>query len=142
MRCKPFLKIGLRLFNQIIYNVLTDLLGFARKMEYFCSKIFMYWLLAFLFHLQIGSASHYANSLEGNKTYSGDVFHQHMATAAHRTLPMGSLVLVVNPKNDKWIIVRINDRMGRSNHIIDLTTYGSKTLGFRGRTKVHIYRLL
>ncbi len=87
-----------------------------------------------------GSASYYHNKFEGRKTSTGEVFRQSGYTAAHRKLPLGTKVKVTNLSNGKQVIVRINDRMGRSNHQIDLTTAAAKDLGFvrAGHTKVSI----
>ncbi len=75
-----------------------------------------------------GKASWYGPGLNGNKTASGEVFDMYGMTAAHKTLPFGSIVLVTNQNNGKSVVVRINDRgpfvKGR---IIDLT-YGSTYL--------------
>lgn len=85
------------------------------------------------FKVQKGTASYYALKFNGRKTYSGEVLHNDSLTAAHRFLPMGTLVKVTNIKNDSSIVVRINDRMGKSNHIIDLTQGGAKKLNFLGK---------
>lgn len=55
-------------------------------------------------------ASYYANMFQGRTTSNGEIFDQKKLTAAHRTLPFGSIVKVTNPKNLKSVIVRINDR--------------------------------
>jgi rare lipoprotein A len=57
-----------------------------------------------------GIASIYADKFEGRKTASGEVFSQALATAAHRTIPFGSLLLVRNEVSKRYIIVQINDR--------------------------------
>ncbi|MBG9376190.1 septal ring lytic transglycosylase RlpA family protein [Panacibacter sp. DH6] len=69
-----------------------------------------------------GKASYYADKFEGRPTASGATFHQRKLTAAHKTLPFGTKVKVVNLANGKSVKVRINDRgpfvQGR---IIDLS---------------------
>lgn len=57
-----------------------------------------------------GSASYYAAKFHGRRTASGETFDNSDMTAAHRTLPFGSLVRVSNPANGKTVVVRINDR--------------------------------
>ncbi|MDT4847406.1 rlpA: rare lipoprotein A [compost metagenome] len=57
-----------------------------------------------------GKASYYGARHHGKKTASGERFDQHALTAAHRSLPFGSRVLVTNLRNDKSVVVRINDR--------------------------------
>ena len=63
------------------------------------------------------------------RTASGERFNMHEYTAAHKTLPFGSLVRVTNLKNNRSIVVRINDRgpfgWGR---VIDLSYAGAKAL--------------
>jgi len=71
---------------------------------------------------QRGLASYYADKYQYRATASGELFDQSAMTAAHRSLPFGTRVKVINIKNGKYAIVRINDRgpfvQGR---IIDLS---------------------
>jgi rare lipoprotein A len=82
-----------------------------------------------------GVASVYAYA--GGKTASGERANPHALTAAHRTLPFGTMVKVTNKRNGQTVFVRINDRgpfvRGR---IIDLTPAAARTLGFGGLTPV------
>ncbi|MGK9064515.1 septal ring lytic transglycosylase RlpA family protein [Stutzerimonas chloritidismutans] len=57
-----------------------------------------------------GKASFYGNQHHGKKTANGERFDQGALTAAHRTLPFGTQVRVVNTRNGKSVVVRINDR--------------------------------
>ena len=59
---------------------------------------------------QVGKASWYGRAFQHHKTASGEPYDMHDFTAAHRTLPLGSWVRVTNLKNDKSVMVRINDR--------------------------------
>ena len=59
---------------------------------------------------ETGLASYYADKYQGRATASGEPFNQYAKTAAHKTLPFGTLVKVINLNNGKYIIVRINDR--------------------------------
>ena len=61
-------------------------------------------------HLGDGEASFYGNELAGNRTASGERFNPAALTAAHRTLPLGTQLLVTNKANGKSVVVRINDR--------------------------------
>lgn len=67
-------------------------------------------------------ASYYAGKFQNRKTASGELLNNNSMTAAHKTLPFGTEVIVKNLKNGKSVKVRINDRgpfiKGR---IIDLT---------------------
>jgi rare lipoprotein A len=55
-------------------------------------------------------ASWYGNYYHGKKTASGEVFNMYDFTAAHRTLPFGTRLRLINPANNKEVEVRINDR--------------------------------
>lgn len=74
---------------------------------------------------QIGRASWYGKRFHGRKTASGERYNMFQFTAAHKALPLGSLVKVTNLRNGLWVVVRINDR-GPIPHsrIIDLS-YGA-----------------
>jgi rare lipoprotein A len=76
-----------------------------------------------------GKASYYGARHHGNKTASGERFDQYALTAAHRSLPFGTRVRVTNLRNDKQVVVRINDRgpyaRGR---IIDLSYKAAEQL--------------
>jgi rare lipoprotein A len=84
---------------------------------------------------QSGVASVYA--YRGGRTASGETVNPSSLTAAHRTLPFGTKVLVTNIRNSKTVIVRINDRgpfiKGR---VIDITPVAATTLGFSGLARV------
>jgi rare lipoprotein A len=93
---------------------------------------------------QTGSASFYANKFHGRRTSSGEIFKQDNLTAAHKTLPFGTLVKVVNLSNDSIVIVKINDRLGKSSSsLIDLSLKAAKQLDFVrfGRAKVKVESL-
>lgn len=57
-----------------------------------------------------GYASYYGKEFHGKKTASGEVFDMYRLTAAHRTLPLGTICRVTNLDNHKSVIVKINDR--------------------------------
>ena len=59
---------------------------------------------------ETGKASYYADKYQSRPTASGELFNQFAKTAAHKTLPFGSYVRVVNLANGKSVLVRINDR--------------------------------
>jgi|SRR5699024_2760085 len=60
--------------------------------------------------IESGEASYYHNKYRGRKTSSGEKFRQYKRTAAHKNLPFGTKVKVINLKNGKKTRVRINDR--------------------------------
>lgn len=57
-----------------------------------------------------GIASYYGNEFHGRKTANGERYDKHDLSAAHRTLPFGTMVRVRNVANDRSVVVRINDR--------------------------------
>jgi rare lipoprotein A len=79
---------------------------------------------------QVGKASWYGRVFQYHRTASGEPYDMNDFTAAHRTLPLGSWVKVTNLKNDRSVMVRINDRgpIMRS-RIIDLSYGAAKMLG-------------
>jgi rare lipoprotein A len=78
-------------------------------------------LLTFSFD-QEGVASWYGPAFHGRKTANGEIFNTNDYTAAHKTLPFGSIVKVVSLINGREVIVRINDRGPYSSgRIIDLS---------------------
>ncbi len=69
-----------------------------------------------------GKASYYSKDFEGRITFNGEIFSNRKLTAAHKTLPMGTIVRVTNLANGRSIDVRINDRGPYTGgRIIDLT---------------------
>jgi rare lipoprotein A len=69
-----------------------------------------------------GLAAYYSNRLNGRKTASGQVFDQNAFTGAHPTLPFGTKVKVTNTKNNRSVVVRINDRgPTQPGRVIDLS---------------------
>ncbi len=90
---------------------------------------------------EIGIASWYGEQFRNRYTADGEVFDMAMASAAHKTLPLPSLVEVTNLANGKTLVVRVNDRgpfvEGR---VIDLSRAAAAELGFVGAgvTKVRV----
>jgi rare lipoprotein A len=60
--------------------------------------------------ISVGRASYYSNKFQNRKTANGEKYDKNELTAAHRSLPFGSLIQVTNLKNNKSVVVRINDR--------------------------------
>lgn len=90
---------------------------------------------------QVGKASWYGRIFHNKKTASGELYDMHDFTAAHRSLPLGSWVKVTNLKNDKSVMVRINDRGPVvKNRILDLSYGAAMILGLRdtGVAKVRL----
>src|SRR4030088_1284034 len=107
-------------------------------------KLFATFVASLMFvgtaHAESGIASVYA--YRGGKTASGQRANPAQLTAAHKSLPFGTKVKVVNKKNGRSVVVTINDRgpfvRGR---IIDLTPAGSRALGFSGLAPVTVARM-
>lgn len=75
-------------------------------------------------------ASYYGKGFEGRPTASGERFNSERLTAAHRTLPFGTIVKVTNAATGKSVKVRINDRGPfHGNREIDLSTAAARQLG-------------
>jgi len=93
---------------------------------------------------EIGMASWYGRDFHGRRTSNGEIYNMYKKTAAHKTLPMGTMLLVKNLENGRKTIVRVNDRgpfvRGR---IIDLSYKTAKQLGVvaNGTAKVQITAL-
>ena len=84
---------------------------------------------------QTGIASVYS----GEQTANGEYAYASALTAAHRTLPFGTMVRVTNIQTDRSVVVRINDRgpyiRGR---VIDLTPAGARAIGSSGLAPVRL----
>ena len=93
-------------------------------------------------HDQAGMASWYGPGLHGRRTASGERFDQYALTAAHPSLPFGTLVCVLSPNNGKSVVVRINDRGPFSKkRIIDLSKGAAQALEMSGLRAVELWRL-
>ncbi|MGZ5515190.1 MAG: septal ring lytic transglycosylase RlpA family protein [Candidatus Aminicenantales bacterium] len=83
--------------------------------------------------VEIGLASWYGQEFHGRPTSSREVFDMNDLTAAHKTLPFGTYLMVTNLENDRSVVVRINDRgpfvRGRT---IDLSYAAARVLGMVG----------
>jgi len=92
-------------------------------------------------YVESGVASWYGPGFHGRRTANGETFDQNTVTAAHRTLPLPTMVRVTNLENGRSLKVRVNDRGPFANgRIIDLSRRGAQLLGFerRGTAKVRV----
>jgi rare lipoprotein A len=94
---------------------------------------------------EVGLASWYRAPYKGRKAANGQVFDDRARTAAHRTLPMGSLIKVTNLKTDESSAMRITDRGPFvDDRIIDLTIASAKATGVywpgSARVRVDVYQ--
>lgn len=87
----------------------------------------------------VGIASFYHDKFHGRRTANQEIFDQSKFTAAHKTLPFGTKLLVKNLSNDKEVIVVINDRGPFiKNRVLDLSRAAAEELDFikKGLQKV------
>ena len=97
-------------------------------------------------YTRTGVASWYGkrHGFHGKKTANGDIYNKEMLTAAHKTLPLPSLVKVTNRENGKSVIVLVNDRGPFAhNRVIDLSERAAARIGMRhkGAAKVRLQYL-
>ncbi|MBU3933665.1 MAG: septal ring lytic transglycosylase RlpA family protein [Candidatus Omnitrophica bacterium] len=92
-------------------------------------------------YAQVGVASWYGEEFRGKKTANGEIYDPDKLTAAHRSLPFGTVVKVTDMSNNRQVIVRINDRGPyKRGRIIDLSQAAARELGMvkKGLAKVKI----
>ncbi len=83
---------------------------------------------------QVGTASWYGRDFDGKPTASGETYNMFELTAAHPTLPLGTLVKITNLRNRRAVVVRINDRGPVvDDRIIDVSYSAAKVLNFQSR---------
>jgi rare lipoprotein A len=86
-----------------------------------------------------GYASYYAKRFEGRRTTSGQRYHPEKMTAAHQSLPLGTVVRVVNQATSQEVHVTVNDRCARKPYpFIDLSRAAAKKIGLWGKGKVKV----
>jgi len=86
-----------------------------------------------------GVASWYGDKFHGKPTATGEIYDMHDLTAAHKTLPLNSMLFVTNIENGKTLMVRLNDRgpfIGE--RIIDLSKASAEALGITGLGNVRV----
>ena len=87
-------------------------------------------------YYEVGIASWYGPNFHGKLTANGEIFNQYDITAAHKTLPLPSIVKVINLENKREIILRINDRGPFVvDRIIDLSLKSAQLLGIKNKDK-------
>lgn len=90
---------------------------------------------------EVGIASWYGSDFHNKKTANGEKYDMNTLTAAHRTLPLPSIVRVTNLENGRSLILRVNDRGPYAkNRIIDISKRGAQLLGYQtqGTAKVRV----
>lgn len=92
-------------------------------------------------YVEEGVSSWYGPTFHGKSTANGETYDMMDLTAAHRTLPMPSVVRVTNMENGRSLVVRVNDRGPFArNRIIDVSKRAAQLLGFheQGTTRVRV----
>lgn len=80
---------------------------------------------------EVGYASYYAHRFDGRRTAYGERYNEGDLTAAHPSLPPGTMVRVTNLENDRKVVLRINDRgPWRRDRVIDVSYAAARALGF------------
>ena len=100
---------------------------------------------SFLNAQEIGNATFYNKKMKGHHTSDGGKYHPDSLTCAHLTYPLGTLLKVRNPKNEKEVIVKVTDRGPHSRRlIIDLSYRAAKELDIvrAGIAQVELTKLL
>lgn len=93
---------------------------------------------------QTGVASWYGRDFHGKKTANGETYNMHAMSAAHKTLPLPTMVRVTNLDNGRAIVVRVNDRGPFvKSRIIDLSYAAARALGYdrKGTARVRVQAL-
>lgn len=84
--------------------------------------------------VETGVASWYGPNFHGRKTANGETYDMNAVSAAHKTLPMNTYLLVKNLENDREIVVRVNDRGPfAKDRIIDLSKGAAEKIGMIGK---------
>jgi rare lipoprotein A len=90
---------------------------------------------------EVGTASWYGEDFHAKRTANGEKYDMNTLTAAHRTLPLPSIVRVTNLENGRSLVLRVNDRGPYAKErIIDISKRGAQLLGYqtKGTTKVRV----
>lgn len=92
-------------------------------------SLFLLLSVTVAFAQQTGKATYYSSKLKGRHTSDGTRYHPDSLTCAHRTYPLGTILMVRNPKNDQRVIVKVTDRGPFHKRLmIDLSYSAAKTL--------------
>ncbi|MDF9393696.1 MULTISPECIES: septal ring lytic transglycosylase RlpA family protein [Methylococcus] len=81
----------------------------------------------------VGLASYYSDRFHGRRTASGERYNRDALTAVHNSFPFGTLLRVTNLRNQRSVLVRVNDRSShRHGRLLDLSKRAARELGFIG----------
>lgn len=95
-----------------------------------CLVVFVFMVcVTHLLGQEVGNATFYHPKFQGNRTSDGGTYHKDSMTCAHKTYPLGTLLLVKNPRNGKEVIVKVTDRGPFSRRLmIDLSYRAAEAL--------------
>lgn len=134
------LAMGLAVLGLVVITVRTE----ARQPAWFKSQAtkdpsFASFVPLPLGHPQFGLASWYGSEFQGVATASGEPYDMNRLTAAHRTLPLGSTILVTNLRNHKSLLLKVNDRGPNiGGRLLDVSKAAARRLGFSGAGLVRV----
>ncbi len=103
--------------------------------------LILIWTFTAVLAQESGYASFYSKRMHGRHTSNGDKYHNDSLTCAHKTYPFGTMLLVVNPKNNRYVVVEVTDRGPHTrNRMIDLSYKAASELGIisAGVAKVEV----
>jgi rare lipoprotein A len=90
---------------------------------------------------EVVGATWYGDEFRGSRTASGEVFNPDGLTAAHKSLPFGTCLVVGNPRTGKTVAVRVNDRGPFTEGMtLDLSAGAARIIGMRSTQKVSMKR--
>jgi rare lipoprotein A len=93
------------------------------------------------FQGEMVQATFYGDEFRGSRTASGEVFNPDGLTAAHKSLPFGTCLVVGNPRTRKTVVVRVNDRGPFTESMtLDLSAGAARVIGMRSTQKVSMKR--
>lgn len=91
--------------------------------------------------IKYGTASYYAKKFDKRRTASGEIYSSERYSAACNVLPLGTWIKVTNLRNNRSVVLKINDRLHPKNkRLVDLSRIAAKELGYisRGLTRVKV----
>jgi rare lipoprotein A len=116
---------------------------FIKKIKYSILALFLLTNIVIFAYEQDGIASWYGPYFHGKKTANGEIFNTYSMTAAHKSLPFGSIVRVISLENGKEVIVRINDRGPfAKDRIIDLSKAAASELDLLSKGTMNVKIIL
>ncbi len=107
-------------------------------------KLVLYTLCTFLTvslfaQIEFGTASFYGKEFNGRKTANGEIYSENKLTAAHRTLPFGTIIKVTNAQNNKSVYLKVNDRGPfHKNRVLDVSTKAATLLDFKHKGTAYV----